>query len=140
MVQISHFTFNFRLLREDPDHKPLKLSIIPPGIADESVPNNYIFLTVLDCDTIIQVKEKCADAVYRNRKFSEWPPLASLSLKFCINKCEIPLVENQTVEDATGRERLMTVKDYNIKENNVLKLVIVSHDIQQTNNHELSNK
>ena len=95
---------------------------------------------MLDCDTIIQVKEKCADSVYRNRKFSEWPPLASLSLKFCINKCEIPLVENQTVEDATGRERLMTVKDYNIKENNVLKLVSVAHNVDQTSNQELSSR
>ena len=90
----------------------------------------------------MQVKEKCADAVYRNRKYSEWPQLSLLSLKFCINKCEIPLVENQTVQDASGRERLMTVKDYNIKENNVLKLVIEpdkENGVDHTPNSELSN-
>ena len=62
-----------RLLREDPEYKQLKLSVIQPGVTDASDPNNYIFVTVLDCDTIIQVKDKCCDAIYRNKKFSEWP-------------------------------------------------------------------
>ena len=46
-----------------------------------------------------------------------------LYLEFRINRCKIRLVENQTQQDAANRERLMTVKDYNIKENNVIAMV-----------------
>lgn len=61
-----------RLLREDPEFKPLKLSVIPPDV-DEDTPTDYIFVNILDCDTITQVKEKCMDAVYRNRPYAQWP-------------------------------------------------------------------
>ena len=48
-----------------------------------------------------------------------------LFLEFRINRCKIKLVENQTQLDASSRSRLMTVKDYNIKENNVIAMVCI---------------
>ena len=61
-----------RLLREDPDCKQLKLSVIPPD-SDEDAPTDYVFVNILDCDTITQVKDKCMDAVFRNKAYSTWP-------------------------------------------------------------------
>ena len=62
-----------RLLREDPEFKPLKLSVIPPDVEEEAPNDHFVFVNILDCDTITQVKEKCMDAVYRNRAYALWP-------------------------------------------------------------------
>ena len=42
------------------------------------------------------------------------------------------MVENQTQQDASNRDRLMTVKDYNIKENNVIAMVRNSSLVNST--------
>ena len=59
-----------------------------------------------------------------------------ISLDFKINRCSIRLLENQTVTDATGRERLMTLKDYNIKENNVIAMVMKDHTTTNLNGYD----
>ena len=38
--------------------------------------------------------------------------------------------------DATGRERLMTLKDYNIKENNVIAMVMKDHTTTNLNGYD----
>jgi plexin A len=41
---------------------------------------NDVFVKVLDCDTISQVKEKALDAIYRNTPFSQRPSKDDLDL------------------------------------------------------------
>ena len=42
------------------------------------------------------------------------------------------MAENGTQKDASNRERLMTIKDYNIKENNIIAMVRNSSLINST--------
>ena len=46
-----------------------------------------------------------------------------IALEFRIKRVKVPLVEGQSQPDASNRHRYMTVKDYNIKENNVIAMV-----------------
>ncbi|CBY18543.1 unnamed protein product [Oikopleura dioica] len=62
-----------RLLKEDIEFTPMKLSVIPPEVREDTTEPSYVFVQILDCDTITQVKEKCMDAVYSNIPYSKWP-------------------------------------------------------------------
>ena len=48
---------------------------------------NDVFVKVLDCDTISQVKEKSLDAIYRNTPFSQRPSRDDLDLGTLLSVC-----------------------------------------------------
>ena len=51
------------------------LNINLNGNSDEKIP-----VSVLDCDTITQVKQKCITAIYKNKPASEVPTVHELEL------------------------------------------------------------
>ena len=51
------------------------LNIHLNGKSDEKIP-----VSVLDCDTITQVKQKCITAIYKNKPASEVPTVHELEL------------------------------------------------------------
>ena len=63
----------------------MKLSVIPPEVREDTTEPSYVFVQILDCDTITQVKEKCMDAVYSNIPYSKWPRYDSDPPKFDSN-------------------------------------------------------
>lgn len=70
------------------------------------------------CDSIIQLKKKCLAAFYRGRPVSEVPDVDDI----CIQSNRVPIEEFKKEENAKGFTNHLTVDNWNIEEDSLLKL------------------
>ncbi|XP_074646916.1 plexin-B-like isoform X2 [Tubulanus polymorphus] len=112
-----------RLLREKLDPKMLNLDVILDD--GEVVP-----CRALDCDAIIQVKEKMLDAIYKNTQFSHRPSIHDLDLEWRSGQGgHLVLPDDDVVQHPDGPfKRLTTLGHYGVPDDARMTLVPRQHD------------
>lgn len=90
---------------------------------------------VLDCDTVLQVKEKSLDAIYRNTPFSQRPAKDDLDLEWRTGTSGRLILsdEDQTTKPESDWKRLNTLAHYKVQDSALLTLVL-----KQASNYNLS--
>lgn len=107
-----------RLLRESVDCSPVVLMILPIAGFDQAP----IPLRVLDCDTILQVKTKLLDLLYRNTPFSKRMTVDNFDLEWrCPRRGNILLLDDDQPQ-LKGMKKLHTVGYYGLQTNSVLTM------------------
>jgi plexin A len=107
-----------KLLRESVDCCPVVLMILPVAGFDQApVP-----LRVLDCDTILQVKMKLLDLLYRNTPYSKRMTVDQFDLEWrCPRKGNILLLDDDQPQ-LKGLKKLHTVSYYGLQTNSLLTM------------------
>lgn len=107
-----------KLLRETVDSTPVTLMILPVSGFDQAP----IPLKVLDCDTILQVKMKLLDLLYRNAAFSKRMTVDQFDLEWrCPRRGNILLLDDDQPQ-SKGLKKLHTIAYYGLQNNSVLTM------------------
>jgi len=85
-------------------------------------------LTILDCDTITQVKSKIYRAIYKHSPYSQQPNLIEMSLLWYSGQgsgnIELSDDDERLNEGGQSGNKFNTIKTYRIKEGELLKLTV----------------
>uniref|UniRef100_A0A7M4FHN9 Plexin-B1 n=1 Tax=Crocodylus porosus TaxID=8502 RepID=A0A7M4FHN9_CROPO len=106
-----------RLLREDLEYRPL--------VRDSSEDSQGVSVKVLDCDTIMQVKEKVLDQIYKGTPYGHRPDPDSLDLEWRSGLAGHLILSDEDVTSVIQGtwKRLNTLQHYKVPDGATVALV-----------------
>ncbi|KYO26306.1 plexin-D1 [Alligator mississippiensis] len=116
-----------RLLREDMEYRPLTLTALSQagGTEDSSEDSQGVSVKVLDCDTIMQVKEKVLDQIYKGTPYGHRPDPDSLDLEWRSGLAGHLILSDEDVTSVIQGtwKRLNTLQHYKVPDGATVALV-----------------
>ncbi|XP_019360442.1 PREDICTED: plexin-B1 isoform X1 [Gavialis gangeticus] len=116
-----------RLLREDLEYRPLTLTALSQagGAEDSSEDSQGVSVKVLDCDTIMQVKEKVLDQIYKGTPYGHRPDPDSLDLEWRSGLAGHLILSDEDVTSVIQGtwKRLNTLQHYKVPDGATVALV-----------------
>uniref|UniRef100_A0A8C9TU05 Plexin-A3 n=1 Tax=Scleropages formosus TaxID=113540 RepID=A0A8C9TU05_SCLFO len=110
-----------KLIRQQIDYKQLTLMCIPPeGEAGTEIP-----VKVLNCDTVMQVKDKLLDAVYKGIPYSQRPQAEDMDLEWRQGRLTRIILQDEdiTTKIESDWKRLNTLAHYQVTDGSLVALV-----------------
>ncbi|XP_043934298.1 plexin-A1-like [Protopterus annectens] len=121
-----------KLIRQQIDYKTVTLNCVNPE--NENAPE--IPVKVLNCDTIMQVKEKLLDTVYKGVPYSQRPKAGDMDLEWRQGRMARIILQDEDVTTKIDNDwkRLNTLAHYQVNDGSVVALVP-----KQTSAYNISN-
>ncbi|XP_062401569.1 LOW QUALITY PROTEIN: plexin-A1b [Sardina pilchardus] len=110
-----------KLIRQQIDYKTLTLHCVNPE--NENAPE--VMVKVLNCDTIMQVKEKLLDAVYKGTPYSQRPKAGDMDLEWRQGRMARIILQDEDVTTKIDNDwkRLNTLAHYQVTDGSAIALV-----------------
>ncbi|CAL8260585.1 unnamed protein product [Gadus morhua 'NCC'] len=110
-----------KLIRQQIDYKTLTLHCVNP----ENENGLEVTVKCLNCDTVMQVKEKLLDAVYKGSPYSQRPKAADMDLEWRQGRLARIILQDEDVTTKIDNDwkRLNTLAHYQVTDGSVIALV-----------------
>ncbi|XP_060926482.1 plexin-A1-like [Limanda limanda] len=110
-----------KLIRQQIDYKTLTLHCVNPE--NENAPE--VTVKSLNCDTVMQVKEKLLDAVYKGTPYSQRPKASDMDLEWRQGRMARIILQDEDVTTKIDNDwkRLNTLAHYQVTDGSVIALV-----------------